>query len=136
MPTYEYRCQDCSHQYEVFKKTITRRHPRKCPECNSKNFGTYLGTPIGRVKGEPKTFGQQAELNEKRLGKELMQKMREEDQARMKGGWTGPQIPGAKRVEKSKEIPFYRQGLEDPTKPLDITKVKDIPHYIETGEMK
>ncbi len=35
MPTYDYRCQKCGHQFEVFQK-ITDDPIDTCPECNGK----------------------------------------------------------------------------------------------------
>lgn len=32
MPTYEYRCTECNHQFDVFQ-SIKARSLRKCPEC-------------------------------------------------------------------------------------------------------
>ena len=32
MPTYEYRCEACGHEFEKFQ-SITDRAVRKCPEC-------------------------------------------------------------------------------------------------------
>jgi len=32
MPTYDYRCTDCGHEFEVVQK-MSARHLRKCPEC-------------------------------------------------------------------------------------------------------
>ena len=32
MPTYEYACEACNHQFEKFQ-SITARPLRKCPEC-------------------------------------------------------------------------------------------------------
>ncbi len=32
MPTYEYRCKACSHEWEAFQP-ITARPLRKCPDC-------------------------------------------------------------------------------------------------------
>ncbi len=33
MPTYEYRCNECKHEFEVFQ-TITAEPVSICPECN------------------------------------------------------------------------------------------------------
>jgi putative FmdB family regulatory protein len=33
MPTYDYRCQKCGHQFEVFQ-SITADPLRKCPVCS------------------------------------------------------------------------------------------------------
>lgn len=35
MPTYEYRCGDCKHQFEVFQ-SITDDALESCPECEGK----------------------------------------------------------------------------------------------------
>ena len=35
MPTYEYRCDDCGHEFEAFQ-TITEKPVEKCPACNGK----------------------------------------------------------------------------------------------------
>jgi putative FmdB family regulatory protein len=36
MPTYEYRCQKCGHQFDVFHRKITDRTHEKCPECGGR----------------------------------------------------------------------------------------------------
>ena len=33
MPTYEYKCDQCGHQFEKFQK-MTDTPLKKCPECN------------------------------------------------------------------------------------------------------
>jgi putative FmdB family regulatory protein len=35
MPTYEYRCRKCGHQFEVFHG-IRDESPRRCPKCGSR----------------------------------------------------------------------------------------------------
>lgn len=35
MPTYEYKCTHCGHNFEVFQK-MTDKHLEKCPKCNRK----------------------------------------------------------------------------------------------------
>lgn len=35
MPTYEYECTQCKHNFEAFQK-ITDSHLEKCPECGGK----------------------------------------------------------------------------------------------------
>jgi len=32
MPTYEYKCENCNHEFELFQ-SITAKPVRKCPEC-------------------------------------------------------------------------------------------------------
>ncbi len=36
MPTYEYRCSRCGHQFELFH-SITDDSPKRCPKCRSKS---------------------------------------------------------------------------------------------------
>ncbi len=36
MPTYEYRCRKCGHQFELFH-SITDDSPKRCPRCGSKS---------------------------------------------------------------------------------------------------
>ena len=35
MPTYEYRCEDCGHEFEAFQ-TMSEPPVEKCPVCNGK----------------------------------------------------------------------------------------------------
>jgi len=35
MPTYDYQCEDCSHQFEIFQ-AMTEKPLKKCPECGAK----------------------------------------------------------------------------------------------------
>ena len=35
MPTYEYECRDCGHEFEVFQQMSDKRL-KKCPQCGGK----------------------------------------------------------------------------------------------------
>lgn len=43
MPTYDYRCTSCKHQFEIFQsmKDATKR---KCPKCGKKALERLIGT--------------------------------------------------------------------------------------------
>ena len=112
---------------------------KKCPSCGKKKlFKVITGGAAAIVRGNPTTFGQAAEENAKRLGKEKMALMADEyknakKEARLK-------LPGgAKKVERPKEVPppWWRdgsiEGLPKQDKPLDLKKVKDVKEYIRTG---
>lgn len=43
MPTYEYACQACEHQFEEFQ-SIMADPLKKCPECGKKKLQRLLGT--------------------------------------------------------------------------------------------
>jgi len=43
MPTYEYVCKGCDHQFEVFQ-LITAGALRKCPKCKKNRLKRVIGT--------------------------------------------------------------------------------------------
>lgn len=42
MPTYDYECDDCGHEFELFQN-ITARLKRKCPECGKPKLRRLFG---------------------------------------------------------------------------------------------
>jgi putative FmdB family regulatory protein len=48
MPTYEYRCQACGHEFENFH-SITAAPLRKCPSCGKLRLERLLGTGAGII---------------------------------------------------------------------------------------
>jgi putative FmdB family regulatory protein len=48
MPTYDYRCDDCGHEFEEFQ-SIKARSLRKCPECGKNSLKRLLGTGAGII---------------------------------------------------------------------------------------
>lgn len=46
MPTYEYACESCGHEFEAFQ-SITAKPLRKCPECQRPALRRLLGTGAG-----------------------------------------------------------------------------------------
>lgn len=36
MPTYEYECPKCGHQFEAFMRKIIDKSTKKCPECGGR----------------------------------------------------------------------------------------------------
>lgn len=47
MPTYDYECEACGHEFEVFQK-MTDKPKRKCPECQGK-VRKKIGTGAGLI---------------------------------------------------------------------------------------
>jgi putative FmdB family regulatory protein len=43
MPTYEYHCDACSHQFDEFQ-SITEEPLKKCPKCGRKKLRRVFGT--------------------------------------------------------------------------------------------
>ena len=46
MPTYEYKCTACGHQFEQFQ-SITAAPIKKCPECGKSKVRRLIGTGAG-----------------------------------------------------------------------------------------
>ena len=43
MPTYDYVCDACDHQFELFQ-SITEKNKRKCPKCGRLKLRRLFGT--------------------------------------------------------------------------------------------
>ena len=48
MPTYEYLCENCGHEFERFQ-SITAAVLRKCPRCNKRTLKRLVGTGAGVI---------------------------------------------------------------------------------------
>lgn len=52
MPTYAYRCTECDHEFDVFKKKATAPRARKCPACGGRAEPVITGGAGFLFKGE------------------------------------------------------------------------------------
>jgi len=43
MPTYEYRCKNCDHEFELFQ-SMSAGVKKKCPECSKLSLERLIGT--------------------------------------------------------------------------------------------
>ncbi len=48
MPTYDYRCTACEHQFELFH-SMKDNPKRKCPECGKNALERLIGTGAGVI---------------------------------------------------------------------------------------
>ena len=48
MPTYDYRCDACGHEFEEFQ-SMTASPLRKCPECKKLKLKRLIGTGAGVI---------------------------------------------------------------------------------------
>ena len=68
MPTYDFECEPCNYQVEIFQG-VNEPSVQVCPKCSKKTFQKiFISCPTVFVKGEVKTIAQQAEKNTKNMG--------------------------------------------------------------------
>ena len=48
MPTYDYVCNACGHEFELFQ-SMTDSVKKKCPECNKRSLERLIGTGAGVI---------------------------------------------------------------------------------------
>ena len=48
MPTYQYECAACGHQFEAFQ-SMTENRLKKCPECSKNKLDRLIGTGTGMI---------------------------------------------------------------------------------------
>ena len=48
MPTYDYLCENCGHEFEHFQ-SITAKLLRKCPECGKMTLKRLIGSGAGVI---------------------------------------------------------------------------------------
>jgi len=48
MPTYEYECRDCHHQFELFQ-SITAKPITRCPKCKKNKIRRLIGRGAGII---------------------------------------------------------------------------------------
>ncbi len=48
MPTYEYKCDKCGHNFEQMQ-SITAKALRKCPKCGKPSLKRLIGTGAGLI---------------------------------------------------------------------------------------
>jgi putative FmdB family regulatory protein len=74
MPTYDYKCMECSHTFEIFQP-MSAEHIKQCPNCNGK-VRRLIGAGAGTIfKGsgfyhtDYKNSGSKEEVKKKEVAK-------------------------------------------------------------------
>ena len=119
MPTYEFSCEKCEHNFEIYL-SFSQKHPKKCPKCKKGKVNqVFDGNTIICVKGE-NTLGQIGEKNWKKHGSKIKEDIAKDQE------------------QQDKKLPWWRsgdvKGLKKERKPIDVSKIKDVKRYIEKGE--
>lgn len=134
---YQYVCRPCEVSFETFQK-MSEDPIKECPFCCKPVLEKLYSVPHISVPDNPKTLGQLAEYNTKKMSEEdrnLQTQMKKEK--RKRGIRKIEQETGGKIIEASKEVPWWRSGQNGTTysdKPVDTTKITNIKRFVETGK--
>jgi putative FmdB family regulatory protein len=80
MPTYDFECEPCAYYTEIFQK-VDDPSILECPVCGEHTLKkVFISAPIGMVRGEPTTVGQQADRNTQKMGRYELQERRRQDE--------------------------------------------------------
>lgn len=91
-----YICDNCDHTFDI-SQGFNDEKLKKCPECNENSLYQDLSGQYSFVIGEPKTVGQLAERNTKKMG-------RYELEAKMVADGIPERIEKRKKIEKINKI--------------------------------
>lgn len=133
MITYEYFCPDCEHGFET-EQSIKDKPINICPECNSDAIHRVIHATTVFVDQGPKTLGQLADRNTKKMGTYELQEKRNfqkvsEKLARKAASEEAGRKMGFKPIEKTDN------GLDASTV-NKITKMSpdQVKKYIREGD--
>ena len=85
MPHYDYSCNHCGFLWEDLQQSIHDSPKKQCPKCKKNTLERLIsGGCHSYVDPGVTTLGKQAEVNTKKMGKELQQKKTEEGKAAIK----------------------------------------------------
>lgn len=121
MSYYDVKCEGCAFEQIDFEQPMSVGFPTKCPGCKKKKLVRDYSRPCNTVFMDKtiRTVGQQAEHNQRKMGAELH-------------ALEAKKVLGeAEHARRTAPPPFWRKNKK---KPLDVSKVKDLNKYIETGD--
>lgn len=143
MAEYDFKCGHCKHEFTL-NQPMKAPRPTSCPKCRgTEKFGQVISAPIG-VRGEPTTVGSLAEKNTSKLCREDYDRI-------INAGKTNGLSPQMKKKledqgcvvkerKPSGKTPWYRDGsvpgTERSDKPIDLSKIKDVKKFIQTGDKR
>lgn len=143
MPYYEFHCDNCDSDSDIYQSFEEFDNPKSkpaCPKCkctSKKKFYRKFTAQVNFIdRIEPRTAGAVGEKNARKLGKEQLQLMRDEKESRRQANLQrrldehGVKGTVRKR-DRTQETPFWREEGE---KVLNLKEVKDVKKYIETGD--
>lgn len=110
MPTYDYECDACGHEFELFQ-SISATVKRKCPECGKPKlrrlFGTgaavvFKGSGFYQTDYRSESYKQGAEKDQKKTEKKSDSKSGDSKSSDSKSGETKSAEKSKKKSDKPK----------------------------------
>lgn len=138
MPIYEYACRECEIAFDAFQK-MSDKPLKTCPMCEKDILVKLFSIPHIKVESDPKTIGELAERNTRRMSKdELAEKSELKRDKRKQGMKEIANKAGGKAIEQPDSIPWWRDGksfgCKYSDKPIDTSKISNLRKYVETGQ--
>ena len=133
MPEYVYRCNACSHEYEIHQR-ITAKPIKLCPSCKKKECERLICEPIVIDCG-PLTVGGQADRNTRNMGHYELEAKREETKKSNKSANNefAKRITGGKDVSPATEKPFYHTNNVS-AKKINSMNPAQVHKFIKEGK--
>jgi putative FmdB family regulatory protein len=130
MPDYEYICDNCGDNFEIFQK-MSENPKKKCKKCNKYTLRRIFHAPILAKNNEPKTLGSLAERNSNKFSDDYKLKLYNQHRAQKRRELKLPD--GAIRQEHSNENPLFEGSSKTPEEISRMTPTQK-KNYIETGD--
>lgn len=129
MPDYEYICDNCGHNFEVFQR-MSDKPKKKCSQCSKYKLRRVFHVPILAKTNEPKTLGALAEQNSNKFSDDYKLKLYNQHRTKKKRVLKLPD--GAKRQDRTDNNPIFEGSSKTPEEISRMTPTQQ-KNYIETG---
>jgi len=133
MPLYDYFCDDCKHEEEVFQHMVDDPDTI-CPECGSDTWHRVIGAPMliqVHGSGGTTTIGALADKNAARMSDEEKKHLNEKHKTKKKVPHKLPD--GMQREEYTPSDKQWPGQTESTTKVSQMTPEQQ-KNYMETGD--
>lgn len=135
MPTYEYLCDNCHNNFEIMQ-SIKAEPVKVCDKCGSDTIHRVIFPTTVFCSKEPKTLGQLAEKNTKKMGRyELQEKRRAHKESEVAARNQASIETGLKLGHTPKLIDIDAKPVIDKSEVNKINKMteKQVKDYINNG---
>ena len=109
MPIYEYKCEQCDHQFEILQK-ISDKPASTCPECNADSLRKLMSAAAFKLKG---TGWYETDFKTKKPGKDDKNGKKDNNESKQTAGGTTDETG---KISKDSPKKAKKQAKISPTK--------------------